>query len=306
MPLIGAHCSTAGGVWTAFDRGEKIGCEAIQIFTKSNRRWKARAFKAKEIERFRKRAQESGLPVVAHASYLINLASPKDDIWNKSLDAYIIEMDRCRQLGVPYLVMHPGAHTGSGYEAGIRRVAEAINHEHEQGDDSAMLLLEITAGTGTTLGAEMSHFEGIFAQVKEPERVGICWDTCHAVGAGWDITTPEGYASIMEEFEQKIGLDRIRCIHLNDSQYPLGSHRDRHTHIGYGYCTLETFRHVLNDPRFAKLPMLLETPKNEQMAQDVVNMSVLRALLDGTEETVTPENLDRFWEGVEKKEGKDG
>ncbi|MGB0388770.1 MAG: deoxyribonuclease IV [Ardenticatenaceae bacterium] len=306
MPLIGAHCSTAGGVWTAFDRGEEIGCQAIQLFTKSNRRWKARAFKPKEIERFRKRAEESGFPVVAHASYLINLGSPKDEIWNKSLDGYIIEMERCRQLGVPYLVLHPGAHTGSGYDAAIGRIAEGINREHEQGDDSVMLLLEITAGTGTTLGAEMDHFQGIIAQLKQPERLGICFDTCHAVGAGWDIITPEGYASVMSEFEQKIGLDRIRCFHLNDSQYPLGSHRDRHTHIGYGYCTLETFRHVLNDPRFANHPMLLETPKDKDMAQDVVNMNVLRALFNDAPQPVTPENLDTFWEGVKKKEGKDG
>jgi len=306
MPLIGAHCSTAGGAWKAFDRGQKVGCEAIQVFTKSNRRWKAPTLKAKDVERFHQRAAESGLPVVAHASYLINLASPKEDIFGKSINAYFIEMDRCRQLGIPYLVMHPGAHTGSGYEAGIRRVAEAINREHERGDDSAMLLLEITAGTGTTLGADMDHFESILAQLKHPERLGICFDTCHAVGAGWDITTPEGYAAVMDEFDAKIGLDRIRCFHLNDSKYPLASHRDRHTHIGYGYCTLEPFRLLLNDARFASLPMLLETPKNEAMEQDVVNMRVLRALLNEGDETVTAENLHTFWEGVEKKQGKDG
>lgn len=306
MPLIGAHCSTAGGAWKAFDRGQKIGCEAIQVFTKSNRRWHAPTLKAKDVERFRQRAAESGLPVVAHASYLINLASPKGDIWDKSIDAYFIEMDRCRQLGIPYLVMHPGAHTGSGYEAGIRRIAEAINLEHQRGDDSAMLLLEITAGTGTTLGADMNHFEAILAQLTHPERLGICFDTCHAVGAGWDITTPEGYASVMDEFDAKIGLDRIRCFHLNDSQHPLASHRDRHTHIGYGYCTLEPFRLLLNDACFAHIPMLLETPKNEAMEQDVVNMRVLRALMNESEESVNAENLHTFWEGVEKKEGKDG
>lgn len=306
MPKIGAHCSTAGGLWKAFDRGAKIGCEAIQLFTKSNRQWKARAFKPKEVERFHQRAAETGFPVVAHASYLINLASPKETIWEKSLNAYLIEMERCRTLGIPYLVLHPGAHTGSGYEAGIRRLAEAINREHAQGDESAMLLLEITAGTGTTLGAEMAHFREVFALLSQPERVGVCFDTCHAIGAGWDITTPEGYEAVMTAFDEKIGLERIRCFHLNDSQYKVGSHRDRHTHIGYGYGGLTTFRNVLNDPRFAHLPMLLETPKDEDQAQDVVNMRVLRGLFEGASEPVTEENLDSLWEGVERKEGKDG
>jgi deoxyribonuclease-4 len=306
MPKIGAHCSTAGGVWKAFDRAEKIACEAIQIFTKSNRQWKARAFKPKEVERFHQRAAETGFPVVAHASYLINLASPKDTIWDKSLNAYMIEMERCRTLGIPYLVLHPGAHTGSGYEAGIRRLAEAINREHEQADESAMLLLEITAGAGTTLGAEMEQFRDVFALLKQPERLGICFDTCHAIGAGWDITTPEGYEAVMAAFDEKIGLERIRCFHLNDSQYKVGTHRDRHTHIGYGYGGLTTFRNVLNDPRFAHLFMLLETPKDQNMAQDVVNMRVLRGLFEGASEPVTEENLDSLWEGVERKQGKDG
>lgn len=305
MPLIGAHCSTAGGLWTAFDRAEQIGCEAVQIFTKSNRQWKARPLGEEELGRFHQRAAETGMPVVAHASYLINLASPKDDIWEKSVAAYVDEMERCRQLGIPYLVLHPGAHTGSGYEAAVQQVAEAINREHALGDERAMLLLEITAGTGTCLGAEMAHFEGILSQVSQPERVGICFDTCHAVGAGWDIVAPEGYAAVMAEFDVRLGLERIRCFHLNDSQNELGSRRDRHTHIGRGYCTLESFRHILNDPRFATVPMLLETPKEEDMAQDVVNLKVLRALLEGCPEPVTVDTLDSFWEGVSLTEGKD-
>ncbi len=305
MPLIGAHCSVAGGLWTAFDRGEQIKCEAIQVFTKSNRRWSASTLEPAEIARFRQRAAETGLPVVAHASYLINLASPKDDIWHKSVNALIDEMDRCRALGIPYLVLHPGAHTGSGYEAGIARVAEAINREHAHGDTTTMLLLENTAGAGSTLGAEMSHFEQLLAQLEQPERLGICFDTCHAIGAGWDIISEEGYREVMDEFDRRIGLERIRCFHLNDSQHDLGSNRDRHTHIGRGFVTLAAFRNVLNDPRFAGTPMLLETPKDDDMAQDVVNMKVLRGLLDGAASLVTEAELDALWEGVDALEGKE-
>ncbi|MDQ4077735.1 MAG: deoxyribonuclease IV [Chloroflexota bacterium] len=305
MPLIGAHCSVAGGIWTGFDRGEEIGCDAIQIFTKSNRRWKSPPLEAEDIEKFHQRAAETELPVVSHSSYLINIASPKEEIWHKSLDAYFDEMDRCRALGIPYLVMHPGAHTGSGYDVGIERVVEAINREHERGDESAMLLLEITAGTGTTLGAEMEHFEKVLERLAEPERLGICFDTCHAIGAGWDIISEEGYEAIMEEFDRRIGVERIRCFHLNDSRYELGSNRDRHTHIGFGYGTLDAFRNVLNDPRFTDRPMLLETPKDDEMTQDVVNLKVLRGLLDDAETPVTEEDLDELWKGVEQLQGKD-
>jgi deoxyribonuclease IV len=305
MPLIGAHCSTAGGLWTAFDRGEQLGCEAIQLFTKSNRQWRARPLQDLEIERFRQRAEETGILPVAHASYLINLASPKDDIWRKSVDAYIEEMERCRILGIPYLVLHPGAHTGSGYTAGISRLVEAINEEHARGNDSATLLLEITAGTGTTLGAKIAHFRAVLEQVRQPERLGVCFDTCHALAAGWDLRAAESYGTVMEEFDQIIGLERILCFHLNDSRYELGSNRDRHSHIGLGECTLETFRHVLNDPRFDRVPMLLETPKDDDMAQDVVNLKVLRGLLKGARDPVTAADLDLLWEGVERLPGKD-
>lgn len=305
MPLLGAHVSTSGGLWTAFDRAEQLGCEATQIFTKSARQWKAPPFKPADVERFRQRAAETGIVVVSHASYLINLASPHPEIWFKSVEAYQIEMERCRTLGIPYLVMHPGAHTGSGYLAGIQRVAEAINREHAEGDDSAMLLLEITAGTGTSLGWELAHFEGILELVNQPERVGICFDTCHAVGAGWDIISREGYEGVMEQFDARLGLDRIRCFHLNDSQHTLGARRDRHTHIGFGSCTLEPFRFVLNDSRFDRVPMILETPKDDDLAQDVVNLKVLRALLQNAEEPVTADTLELFWEGVSRTEGKD-
>ncbi|MCB9172406.1 MAG: deoxyribonuclease IV [Ardenticatenales bacterium] len=306
MPLLGAHCSAAGGVWRSIERGQEIGCEAIQLFTKSNRQWKARPFKTEEVEQFRALHAESGLPVVAHGSYLINLASSDDAIWQKSLDAFLIEMDRCRTLGVPYLVLHPGAHTGSGVEAGVAQLAKAINQAHDRGDDRAMLLLEITAGTGTTLGAEIDHFVEVLARLQAPERIGFCFDSCHAIGAGWDLISEDGYAAVMAEWDARIGLDKVRCWHLNDSQFPLGAHRDRHTHIGLGECGLSTFRNILNDPRFADLPMLLETPKDEDQAQDVVNLRVLRGLYADAEPPVSEADLDGMWEGVERTAGKDG
>jgi deoxyribonuclease-4 len=168
-----------------------------------------------------------------------------------------------------------------------------------------MLLLEVTAGTGTSLGASMGHFEEIIARLEQPDRLGICFDTCHAIGAGWDIISTAGYAAVMEEFDRRIGLSRIRCFHLNDSQHEIGSSRDRHAHIGRGHCTLVAFRNVLNDPRFDRTPMILETPKDDDMAQDVVNMKVLRGLLDNAETPVTDADLDALWEGVEAVEGKD-
>jgi deoxyribonuclease-4 len=305
MPLFGAHMSVAGGLHTGFERGIQSGCDAIQIFTKSNRQWGAKPITVEDEAKFKQAAAESGLPVASHATYLINLASPKDEIWDKSVAAYIDEMNRCRQLGIPYLVLHPGAHTGSSFEAGFKRVAEAINREIESGDDSAMLLLEITAGTGTTLGFDFSHFRDIFALVHQPERVGVCFDTCHAIGAGYDLTTREGYEQTFQEFDEKIGLDKLRYFHLNDSHNPVGSRRDRHTHIGLGCCTLEAFRFLANDPRFANHPMILETPKDEDMAQDKVNMRILRALIEGADEQITAETIESFWEGISKTEGKD-
>lgn len=305
MPLFGAHISTAGGLHTAFGRAESIGCDALQIFTKSNRQWRAPVLKEEDIAAFQRCAAETRLPVTAHASYLINLASPQAAIWEKSVAALIEELDRCRRLGIDGLVLHPGAHTGSGYEAGIAQVAAALDRVHEAGDSTSRVLLEVTAGAGTTLGFESWHFEAILARLREPERVALCFDTCHALGAGWDIVSREGYERTMDDLAARVGLERLACFHLNDSRHPLGSRRDRHEHIGYGLCTLEAFRHLVNDPRFADRPMLLETPKGEDMAEDVVNLRVLRALVEGSEEQVDVETLDDFWEGVSRTEGKD-
>lgn len=306
MPRLGAHCSTAGGLPTAFDRGVQIGADSIQLFTKSNRQWAARPLKPEEIAEFQARAAATELrPLVSHATYLLNPASPKPDIWQKTLDALRVEVERCRLLGIDYLVLHPGAHTGSGLDAGIERVVEALDIVRAESDESVTICLEITAGQGTCLGAQFEEFARILDRLAEPERIGICFDTCHALAAGYDLTTPAGYEHTFEEFDRLLDLERLKVFHLNDSKYELGAHRDRHSHIGRGYCGLTTFRQLLNDSRFEQHPMLLETPKGNELLEDIVNLRVLRALLSESDEQVSEETLDQFWDGIVPAEGKE-
>jgi len=273
--------SIAGGVSRALERGRSIGCEAIQIFTKNQRQWKAKPLEPQEIEQFRLKQAETGIsPVVAHDSYLINLGSPDETAWQKSLEAYILELERCEALNIPYLVMHPGSHMGSGEETGLRRIAEGLNRAHAATPGFRVItLLETTAGQGTNLGYRFEHLATIREMVEERERVAICFDTCHAFAAGYELRTPEAYAETMAEFERILGFDLLRCFHLNDSKSDLGSHIDRHEHIGHGLLGLEPFRLLLNDPRFADLPGLLETPKGKEMREDVENLRVLRSLV---------------------------
>lgn len=279
---LGAHMSIAGGVSKALERGYSIGCEAIQIFTKNQRQWKAKPLEPDEIERFKQKRAETGIhPVVAHDTYLINLGSPDETAWQKSLDAYIHELERCEVLSIPYLVMHPGSHMGSGEEAGLRRIAEGLNRAHAATPGFRVItLLETTAGQGTNLGYRFEQLASIREMVAEPERVAICFDTCHAFAAGYELRTPEGYAETMAEFDRILGLDLLRCFHLNDSKTDLGSRVDRHQHIGQGLLGLEPFRLLLNDPRFAALPGLLETPKGKEMREDIENLRVLRSLVE--------------------------
>lgn len=280
---FGAHMSVAGGVDKAFDRAEQAGCDALQIFTKNNNQWAAKPLAPDVVERFQERGAQTGIaPVVAHDSYLINLASQDDTLWEKSINAFQVELQRCDLLGVPYLVTHPGAHMGAGEEAGLARVAAALNRVHaDLPDAKVMTLLEITAGQGTTLGRTFEELAGIVAQVSAPERVGYCFDTCHAFAAGYELRTPEGYGETMSRFDQVLGLENLRVFHLNDSMKDFGSHRDRHAHIGEGTIGLEGFRHVVNDPRFVDLPGLLETPKSEDLHEDIENLARLRGLIEG-------------------------
>ncbi|HEU4324073.1 MAG TPA: deoxyribonuclease IV [Roseiflexaceae bacterium] len=278
---FGAHMSISGGLHRAFEQGERAGCDTIQIFSKNQQQWRAKPLTDQEIALFKAEQERTGFgPLVVHDSYLINLASPKDDLWEKSTAAFTEELERCAALGIPYLVTHPGAHTGSGEEVGLRREAEALNRLFDAGvGGDVTVLLETTAGQGTVLGHRFEHLALLFELVKRPERMGVCVDTCHLLAAGYEFRTPEGYAATFAEFDRLIGLDRIKVFHVNDSQKDLGSRVDRHTHIGEGYVGLEGFRLLVNDPRFAGRPMILETPKGDDLAEDVANLAKLRGLI---------------------------
>lgn len=278
---LGAHESIAGGVHNAFDRAASVGCDAVQIFVRPNRSWLVPALREEDVARFRAKAEATGIrPVVGHASYLLNLASPKDDLWHKSIDTLIIELERCDALGVPWLVLHPGAHVGSGEEAGLTRMARALGEVHAA--TSALrvqILLETTAGQGTQLGYRFEHLAWLLSHTPEGGRLGICLDTCHVFAAGYELRTLRGYAVTVEAFDDIIGLERLKALHLNDSKGKLGSRKDRHEHIGEGHIGLSGFRHLLNDARLAGLPGLLETPKSDDLHEDRENLTALRDLL---------------------------
>ena len=278
---FGAHMSTSGGLHRAFALGERAGCDTIQIFSKNQQQWRGKPLGEAEIAQFRAEQQRSGLgPLIVHDSYLINLASPKDDLWEKSIAAFGDELERCAALGIPYLVTHPGAHTGAGEAAGLQREIDALNRLLDAGvGGDTIILLETTAGQGTCLGHRFEHLAELIAGAHHPERVAVCADTCHLLAAGYDIRTPEACAATFAEFDRVIGLDRLKAFHLNDSQKDLGSRVDRHAHIGQGCVGLEGFRAIVNDPRFDGLPMLLETPKGDDLAEDIANLATLRGLI---------------------------
>lgn len=278
---LGAHESISGGLHKAFDRAQSVGCDAMQIFVKSNRTWAVKPLTDEDIALFKTKAEETSIhPVVAHTSYLLNLASPKDDLWQKSRDALIIELERCETLEIPYLVLHPGSHVGSGEEAGLARVAQALGEVHAATTGfRARILLENTAGQGTNLGYKFEHLAWLIEHAAEGERLGVCLDTCHVFAAGYDLRAAEEYKATMAEFDRTIGLTRLKALHLNDSKGDLGSRKDRHEHIGQGHIGLEGFRNLLNDPRLEGLPGLLETPKGDDLREDRENLAVLRELL---------------------------
>jgi len=284
MPF-GAHMSISGGVSKSFARGQQIGCDAMQIFCKNDRQWSAKPLPPEEIAAFHAEQARTGIsPVIVHDSYLINLAAPGDELWEKSIAAFGDELERCALLGAPYLVTHPGAHTGSGEEAGLLREAVALNRIFSEGvGGSVTVLIETTAGQGSSLGNRFEQLARLFELVPHHQRLGICVDTCHIFAAGYDIRTSAGYEAAFAELDQLVGLERIKCFHLNDSQKGLGSRVDRHTHIGQGMIGLEAFRLLVNDPRFRGLPMIIETPKGEAMLEDVENLSLLRSLVTTAE-----------------------
>ena len=285
MPLLGAHMSVAGGCHNALLIAQAHGCATVQLFTKNANQWNARELTAEEIALFRKTLRQTRLRFpMAHDSYLINLASPDEALYRRSLEAFLIEMQRAECLGVRYLVTHPGAALGSDEETALARVAGALDEVHRRTPGYRLqILLETTAGQGSCLGHRFEHLARILATVAEPKRLGVCLDTCHVFAAGYALAPEPEYAATLRAFDRVIGLKWLRAFHLNDSLKPLGSRVDRHAHIGKGHLGLEPFRFLLNDPRFRTRPMVLETPKEgpdgEEM--DPVNLGVLRGLLLG-------------------------
>jgi deoxyribonuclease-4 len=273
--------SVAGGCDLAITRAAAFGMTSCQIFTKNANQWNAKPLDPGVIERFQEQRALTGIEhLVAHDSYLINLASPDDAMWEKSRLAFREELDRCDLLGVPYLVTHPGGHMGSGETAGLRRVAEGINRiREERPAGKTTILLETTAGQGTHLGRRFEELAEIIDQIEDTSKVGICFDTCHVFAAGYDIREPAAYEATIAELDRIVGLDRLRVFHLNDSKKGLGSRVDRHAHIGEGELGVSAFANLLNDPRFAGLPGVLETPKGDDGEEDRRNLATLRGLV---------------------------
>jgi deoxyribonuclease-4 len=283
MPHFGAHMSIAGGLHKAVAASVAFNCGTVQIFTKNANQWQGKPLTDFDIQTFRQAARDAKLRFpTAHDSYLINLASPDDALYRKSIDAFTEELRRAEALGLSYLVMHPGAHMGSGEVAGLARVVAAFNEVHARCSGFGVkVLVENTAGQGTCLGHRFEHLAAILAGVKDSARLGVCFDTCHAFAAGYPLGSVDAYGATFEEFESVIGLKRLRLFHLNDSVKPLGSRVDRHAGIGLGQIGLEAFRTLVNDPRFRDRPMILETPKEDGdgNAMDPVNLGILRTLL---------------------------
>lgn len=273
--------SIAGGVGEALTRGRQIGCQCVQIFTKSSRQWASRSYTKEEIDTFKRNQRETGIEIViAHDSYLLNLGAPDEALRRKSIIGFVDELERCETLGVPNLIAHPGSHVGSGEAAGIAAIAGSIDEAHARTRGfKVAVTLEITAGQGSNLGYSFEQMGRIFDAVKENERLRLCFDTEHAFAAGYDVRDAEGYELTFAELDKHIGVNRIAAFHLNDSLKPFHSRVDRHEHIGKGYIGMEPFRRLLNDPRFAGIPMCLETEPGPEMRDIAADLATLRSLL---------------------------
>ena len=279
-PLLGAHMSIAGGVGNALLLGQKVACAAIQIFTKSSRQWASKPYSKEEIEQFRINRRETGIDaVIAHDSYLLNLASPDAALRKRSVAAFVDEFERCEILGVTNLIAHPGAHAGAGELAGIKTIAQSLDEIFQACPGYlTKITLEITAGQGSNLGHRFEQIARMIDASKQNDRLRVCFDTEHAFAAGYELRTREGYERTFAEFDEIIGIDRLAAFHLNDSKKEFHSRVDRHEHIGKGFIGVEAFRMLMNDPRFWGLPMCLETPKGPDLQEDRENLELLRSL----------------------------
>jgi deoxyribonuclease IV len=278
-----AHMSISGGCERAILAAHAVGFRTVQIFTKNNNQWKAPVLSAEYAAVFRSALDQTGIvDPIAHTSYLINLASPDDGLWQRSIDAMTVEVGRCELLGIADLVVHPGSHMGAGPEAGLARVARGLDEVHRRTEGLNVTIdLETTAGQGTNLGHQFEHLRQILDQVARPERLGVCVDTCHIFAAGYSLGTLEEYDDTIDRLDRSVGLNRLRVWHLNDSCRECGSRVDRHAGIGAGRMGLEPFRYLVNDTRFRDLPMILETPKGTEDDEDLDarNLRILRHLV---------------------------
>lgn len=282
MPRFGAHMSIAGGFDRAVRAAHAVGFRALQVFTKNNNQWRAKPLNDPQVAAFREALEQTGIvDPVAHASYLINLGSPDDVLWAKTIDALTDEVRRAEALGIGLLVCHPGAHMGAGEEPGLARIARGLDEVHRRTHGvSTQILLETTAGQGTCLGHRFEHLRSILERVAEPERLGVCADTCHIFAAGYPLADRGQYNSTIAALDQAVSLGRVRVWHLNDSRRECNSRVDRHAGIGRGCLGVEPFGLLVNDPRFAAIPMILETPKGLEAGEDLdaINLRVLRQL----------------------------
>ena len=277
---FGAHMSTSGGVWKALQRGRSIHCEVVQVFVKNNMQWVGKPFSAGDLASYaNERAASSFACVFGHTGYLINLGGPASDNRDRSIKSLVQEIELATQIGLPFLVLHPGAHLGAGEAAGLKQIVAGLDEVFAATKHSPVrIALENTAGQGTCLGSKTEHLAAVFDRVKKPERLCLCLDTAHFFAAGYDIRTPKGWNGAIREVGLLIGLKQVLAFHLNDSKTDLGSRVDRHEHIGKGKIGKTAFRHIVNDARFKKHPGCLETPKSEDLHEDVQNLDTLRAL----------------------------
>ena len=298
LPLLGAHMSIAGGFDRAVHRAADVGCDCVQLFTASPQIWPklprrrrqvesssppARLIPTASSEQFAMSLTQRKIQApIVHSGYLINLGSPDNRLWKRSIDAFILELQRASELAIPYVVFHPGAYTTSTEPQGLKRIIQALDEVHRQTrGEGARGLLETTAGQGSNLGHRFEHLATILDGVQAPERLGVCLDTCHLFAAGYPLAPRTEYRRTMRQLETTVGIDAVQAIHLNDSKMPAGSRRDRHEHIGRGHLGLEPFRYLLNDRRFRRVPMYLETPKGETGNRDwdTINLQTLRSLI---------------------------
>jgi len=288
---LGAHMSAAGGVHKAFERGMETNCETILVFTKSNRQWKAKPLTEEDITAYKEaEAEHSDIyPVAVHASYLINIASPDEALWEKSYQSLKIEVERAAAFDIPFLTFHPGSYVSGDEASGLDNISRALRRLLEETADSAPktnICLETMAGQGTNLGHKFEHLAYLLEHGGPSERLGVCFDTCHVFAAGYDIRNPEAYETTLAEFDRIVGLNQIKCFHFNDSKFELGENKDRHAHIGQGHIGKQGFANFLNDPRWKDYAAHLETPKTEkgddgkEIEMDVVNLAVLRELIE--------------------------